>query len=656
MNRSFTRFFPSDGYLYFFKIFLFHLVIFFLFRILFILRFLPQFSNIPFSAILPSFFFGLKTDSNIVAYLIAPFFLLGLLPYIGVAKNPVSRLVFTSSIGVLFTIIFCLMFSNLFFFQEYNSHLNFTAIEYIKDIKLIVSTIWERYPIVLFLILFLLVGFAYFFSLFKIVAFRQTTKRHFSTHFFYFPLFALVLFYFIRGSFGVSQINWGSSFFSPYNIVNQAALNPVYNLVRDVYYTSSIKSSSLREKITKFENFSDAMKTVQNRVLKKENVLLDEEYPLFQKTQATDRQRHYNVVIIMLEEFTGEFVGALGSNLNLTPHFDKLAENGALFTNFFSNGQRTSKGISATLLSYPPLAGRSLMVQTKGQQKIVSIASVLQENGYHTSFLYGGDIEFDNMRGFFVDKGISEFVSEKDFPKADKLNKWGVADSLVFDKLLDVFKKNRGRAFFSIMLSLTNHPPYTLPQMDKEYSKLTDIEKNYKTFQYVDRQLGIFFEKAQKEPDFDSTIFVILGDHSKTLHHDLSFDYRKSFVPCLFYAPSIVKPAMYDKTTSQMDVAPTILNILQLTYEHNFWGGDMFLEKSEEDFAMIVRNQRFGFVQDGFYLTGEFSAQTNLYKMWEFPIKDYSTEFQREKQEMLNKFYAISQVAYTLYQDKKIAK
>lgn len=650
LNRYF---FPPFSVIFFVKLFIIHLFIFAIFRSIFIIKFLDQFNSIPFSEIIISFFKGIKTDSNIISYIIAPFFLISVLPYIQSLK--IVKKIFLNIIALLFSIIFFLMGINLEFFTEYNSHLNYTAIEYLNSLDLIIFMAFKEYHLATYLIIFSLILGIYFYLLNKIKI--KKVKSTLISNIIYIPICLFLLFFFIRGSLNQSQINWGNAYFSQYNMVNQASLNPIYNFYRDIYYTSIQRRDKLEEKISYYSNFNTALNIVKNMTLNKNETFIDENYPLYKKTINQSDEKKYNVVIILMEEFSAEFVGAFGNKLGLTPNFDKLASQGILFTNFFSNGQRTNKGLSATITSYPPLVGSSMMVLTKGQQKIVTLPKILKDNGYSTSFIYGGDVNYDNMKGFLVEKGVDKIISESDFENSKKLNKWGVADGEIFNKLLDIFDENEGKPFFSIVLTLTNHPPYTVPFYD--YGKVSTgspLDNNYNTFKYVDYELGKFFNNVQSKKDFKKTIFVILGDHSKTLHHDLSFDYRKSFVPCLYYAPNILDPKKVDKIVSQIDIAPTLLKLLGLSYSSTFWGKDMLTPKSEKDYALIVRNLKYGFIQNGFYLTGEFKGENNLYKLWEFPLVDYSIELDKTHKNLAKKVFAIEQVAYTLYNQRRIAK
>jgi len=627
-------------------------------RFLFIINYYHLFVDIPTMEIIRAFFVGAKLDSSLLAYVFIPFFLLGVMPFIGVGKKSLSRKVFGYLISITFLLIACLSLIDIPFFGEFNSHLNLTFIEYLNDdLGIIAYMIWREYPVITYLFLFAIFCLFYLYFANKIIhSSPKSEKCNFSNSLrkiFFSLIFIGFLGLLARGSTGVSQLNWGGAYFSKYNIVNQSALNPVYNLYRNIYYASKAKNKHLFEKISYFESDKKAIAYAQNSIISGD--FPNEKYPFYKNVKKYGKEKKFNLILIVLEEFSGELVGVLGNSKGLTPYFDKLSKKGILFTNFFSNGQRTNKGLSATICSWPTLIGKSMMKQTQGQQNISSIASILKGKGYSTSFLYGGDIQYDNMKGFFISKGYDNFVSVKDFERRHIFTKWGVPDEVVFDKVIEVCDESyeNSKPFFATMMSLTNHPPYDVPHY--KFGKVNfqdELNKNYNTFKYVDWCLEKFFEEIEKKPYFENTLFVIVGDHSKSFHHDLSFDYRKSYVPALFYAPKLLKHRVIDKICSQIDIGPTIFEILNMSYWSSFWGKNMLLPSSKSDYVSIVRNSKFGFIKNGYYLMGEYgNKNTQLYKLWDFKSKVNNNKIEND---FLKEIYAIQQSAYSLYRQRRI--
>jgi phosphoglycerol transferase MdoB-like AlkP superfamily enzyme len=473
-----------------------------------------------------------------------------------------------------------------------------------------------------------------------------------------YPFLLAILFIGIRGGVSLGIMDWGEAFFSQYNIVNQATLNPIFNFTKDLYY---IKKNNDVEKFHYFKNPKESLDLTKKILISNdENATFhDSKYPLYRTTKHLGSEKKYNIVIILMESFTAEYVGCLGNKLNLSPNFDRLAKNGVLFTNFYSAGQRTNAAISSTLCSYIPLSGHSLMVRVEGQQKIPSIASILKNKGYSTLFIYGGDTKFDNMEGFLIPKGFDRVLNQYDFPQNLVLNKWGIPDENVFDRMaLEIDNLNKqNKSFMTMMLTITNHPPYTVPNINFGKIKTgSDLDDSYNTFKYSDYALGKFFEKISKKNYFENTIFVILGDHAQTLHHELEFDYRKSFVPCLIYAPKILKPQVIDKLCGQIDIAPTIFTILNMTNENAFCGKNMLKPKNlENDFAIILSGSDMGYLKNGFfYHTKVGTNNSNLYKYNDFSGTNYKEQdiFKNMEREA----YALEETTYSLFKSRKISK
>ncbi len=646
------------NYAFFLKIFIIDILFLALARGLFYYKFSYNFPDVPWQELLKAFLIGAKMDCSLLAYLIAPFFLIGIIPILGVEFSRISRFFLGYLPSIIFVAVLALTLIDIEFFAEYNSHLNLTAIEYLNsNLDVIWDMIWSNYPVLKYVGGFLLVALVYLFII-RLIIKKKPEKMKWSLknllkRFVFFLIFAGGLFLAARGSIGTSQMDWGQAFFSNNNMVNQLTLNPVYNLYRNIYYAEKVAKENFQEKISYFGSNKEAISFVKKNIT--QGGYLDENFPFYKQVTSSKKEKKLNVVLIILEEFSAELTGATGYNKNLTPNFDALAKKGVLFTQFFSCGQRTNKGISSILCSWPPLVGKSMMSQTEGQQKISTLASVLKDKNYQTWFCYGGDAQYDNMKGFLITKGFDNFISQDDFDRSDFISKWGVADELVFNKIIEKadVAHSKNKPFLFTMMSLTNHPPYTVPHYAfGEILDGGDLNGNYNTFKYVDWCIGQFITKMKKKPYFKNTLFVFVGDHSKTFHHDLPFDYRKSFVPALFYSPKHLSPKRVTYIANQMDIAPTILGILNMDYKASFWGKDLLKNSNTKNYAVIVRNSNFGYLQDGYYLTGKFgNKNSNLYTLWE---NEEINNRPKLKEKLLEKVHAIEQGAYSLYKEKRI--
>ena len=664
MENKFSKFkklfILPQNYHFFWRFFLINLLIFAIFRLIFILTYHAQFSGVPLGYILKSFFVGARFDIYVINYGIAPFFLIGCLPYIGLEYSEKSKKVYATLMSILFGIFYIMQLGDIEFYRECNSHLNFTAIEYTKSSGFMIYMM-SKYHIVRYVFIFIAILILYKYLIKKFVLTVYKPKVSILKRLILYPFFLGMIFVGIRGSVSLGIMDWGEAFFSQYNIVNQATLNPIFNFTKDLYY---IKKNNDVEKFHYFKDPKESLKIAQKLLIQEDEQknLIFPDYPLYRIIKRQGAEKKYNVVIILMESFTAEYIGCLGNKLNLSPNFDRLAKGGVLFSNFYSAGQRTNAGISSTVCSYIPVSGHSIMSRVEGQQKIPTIASILKDKGYASLFVYGGDTQFDNMQGFLVPKGFDRVINQYDFPQSLVLNKWGILDEFVFDKMLNeidgIYKQKK--PFVTMMLTLTNHPPYTVPNVDFGRVKTgSDLDNSYNTFKYSDYALGKFFDKIKTRDYFNDTIFVICGDHAQTLHHDLDFEYRKSYVPCLIYAPKILKPNASDKLCGQIDIAPTIFSVLNMSTENAFCGKDMLKPKnSEKDFAIILSGSDMGYLKNGFFYytrVGD-NRSPKLYKFNDFSTTNYKDKYPDIFKSMEREAFALEESTYRIFKNRKIAK
>ena len=280
-----------------------------------------------------------------------------------------------------------------------------------------------------------------------------------------------------------------------------------------------------------------------------------------------------NVVVLAEESFGAEFVGAYGDGRGLTPEFDALAREGVLFTHTYASGTRTVRGLEAMSASLPPIPGDSVVKRT-GNAAVVTWGEVMQQLGYHTSFLYGGYGYFDNMNAYFSANGFD--VSDRsDIPSPTFANIWGVADEDLFRHALDYFdaRAQQGAPFFSIVMSTSNHKPYTFP------AGIPGVPESgggrEAGIRYADYAIGQFFREAKKRDWYKDTLFVVMADHGARVYGAAQIPLYSYEIPFLVVAPGRLAPRRVDALTAQIDLAPTVLGLLGLPYEAPFFGRDV---------------------------------------------------------------------------------
>lgn len=306
----------------------------------------------------------------------------------------------------------------------------------------------------------------------------------------------------------------------------------------------------------------------------------------------------FNVVIIAEESLGAEFVGSYGDTRGLTPEFDALAKQGLLFTRAYATGTRTVRGLEAISASFPPIPSESI-VKRLHNGSVVTWGEVMQGLGYHSSFLYGGYGAFDNMNAYFAANGFAT-SDRSDIPHPRFANIWGVSDEDLFLHAVDYFDAQaaQGKLFFSVVMSTSNHKPYTFPAgvpgvPESGGGRLAGIK-------YADYAMGRFFRAARRKSWFERTVFVVVADHGARVYGAAEVPLRSYEIPMLVLAPGRIAPRTVATLTSQIDLAPTVMGLLGLPYEAPFFGQDVLRWNPAEPRSLLFNhNHDVALLQEG---------------------------------------------------------
>jgi phosphoglycerol transferase MdoB-like AlkP superfamily enzyme len=301
-----------------------------------------------------------------------------------------------------------------------------------------------------------------------------------------------------------------------------------------------------------------------------------------------------NVVLISVESLSAEFLGAYGNPKGLTPNLDRLAAEGLKFERLFATGTRTVRGLEALSLGTPPIPGQSI-VRRPGNEHLASLGELLEDQGYNIFFVYGGYGYFDNMNAYF---GANDYqvVDRTDFPK-DSIafeNVWGVADESLYGNAVRVIDESQkdGKPFFMHIMTTSNHRPFTYPADRIDIPSPGGRDGAVK---YTDYAIGAFIEQARKKPWFKDTLFVIVADHCASVAGKTKLPVESYRIAGLFYAPDMLKPGVYSPVSSQIDLAPTIVDVLAASGDQHFFGRSLFEMANLPGRAFISNYQELGY-------------------------------------------------------------
>ena len=316
----------------------------------------------------------------------------------------------------------------------------------------------------------------------------------------------------------------------------------------------------------------------------------------------TNRPRH-NVVVLLEESLGSEFWGSLGRpGETLMPEMDKLAASeGLLFTHLYASGNRTVRGMEGVLSSFPPLPGDSIVVRDLSDH-VETVARTLQRDGYHTSFFYGGRGLFDGTKFFATRNGYDRFFELKDIPAPVFTTAWGACDEDLYDRALVEFRKwhEAGQPFFSTVLTVSNHKPYTYPT--GRIAEDPAARKREHVVKYTDYALGRFFRQARQEAFWTNTLFVVVADHGARVYGSEEIPIKSYEIPMVMFGPAFVKaPDRIGALGSSLDVAPTILGRLGRPYRSTFFGRDLLKILPGEGRVLMNHNRDIG-IFDGRHL------------------------------------------------------
>jgi phosphoglycerol transferase MdoB-like AlkP superfamily enzyme len=453
-----------------------------------------------------------------------------------------------------------------------------TPLQYFKNPKEMGATVSSA-PVFTLLIIFILLSALFIFIY----------KKYFSVFFYdkeknfraFNLLIAIFLFAFlfvpIRGGFQKIPMNISDVYFSEKLFADHAAINLPWNIMFSILNKNNPENP--------FHYFPE----------KKAEQLVHELYntgPL--KVPSILSVKKPNIVIIILESFTAKWVGCLGGVPGVTPNLDKIAADGLLFTNIYAAGDRSEKGQIAILSGYPNQATHSIIKTPNKTRSLPSLNKALEKEGYQSSFTYGGELEFANIKSYLVNVGFDELTDKYSFPVSQRTTSWGVHDEFVFNHFFEDLK-NKKAPFFATLFTLSSHEPYDVPMKPHFPGKdETTLFKN--SIYYTDSVIGNFIKKSKNESWWKNTLVVFVADHGHPLPgHDANDRPSKFHIPLIFSGGALKAKGRVDNIGSQTDIATTILHQLDLSSDKFNWGKDL-LDSSARQFAFYCFNNGFGFV------------------------------------------------------------
>ena len=384
-----------------------------------------------------------------------------------------------------------------------------------------------------------------------------------------------VLFIIIRGGVTESTSNIGQVYFSNEPFLNHSAVNPDFSLL-----SSMGKSQDFASEF----NFFDEEKRA---------ALFDGLYPTTDGDSIIQvlNTKRPNILIILMEGFGGAFVEPLGGLPDVTPHFNRLSKEGIFFTNCYANSFRTDRGTVCTFSGYLGLPTASVMKIPAKSRTLPAIAEGLSKAGYKTDFLYGGDINFTNMKSYLLSTGYQRLTANTDFSLAEQTcNAWGVNDDITFEYLYNQLRNRKEEGpWHTAFLTLSSHEPFEVP-----YHRLEDKIPN--AFAYTDECLGKFIDKLKQTLVWKNLLVVCLSDHG-FYYPRVGLNTAPEFyhIPMLWLGGAVKQPMKIDKIMNQTDLAATLLGQLGIDHSSFIFSRNVLGSDYTYPFAFYSFNNGFSF-------------------------------------------------------------
>ena len=555
--------------LLFFKYYLFWIVLFQLQKLFFILVQYKLMGDISLSDCLQVMAHAFPLDLSVASYITAVF---GLLLVVSnwVNIRVIQCIIHVFTAIVLAIVVFVLIGDNsTFSFWGYHWDKSiFTFLQSPKEV--LACAVWWQWILVtiLFLIWFVACGFVYlkWLKWDKVELESRTTTRLWQTG--VWLLITAFLFLPMRGSVTVSTMNTGRVYFSNNQMLNQAAVNPLFNIIE-----------SLSENTFDLNKYT-YMSSVEAQQLTQQ-LLPTDRWTHTEEVFATQRP---NIVLVILESFSTNALDAM-------PNLMRLAQEGIYFSNAYSSSYRTDRGIVSLMSAFPGQPTSSLMTVPSKSRNLPQIGKALKQEGYLLNFYYGGDEDFTNMRSYLIDGGFENRVVDKDFPLQDRMSKWGAHDHIVLERssreIRQRYTQYPDNQYFDVILTLSSHEPFDIPfTSDFSHAYLNSVA-------YTDSCLGAFVDSLKQHPLWDSTIVILSPDHGYPYPNGIAnYNPLRYRIPMAIIGGAVQQPMQVPTLCSQIDLVPTVLHAMGLDAEAYPFSKNI-LDSTQTEFAFYAFNDGF---------------------------------------------------------------
>jgi phosphoglycerol transferase MdoB-like AlkP superfamily enzyme len=558
----------------------------------------------PLSDLLPSFFLGLRYDLRWISGLLLPIVLLSLFPRLSPFYAERNKKLWTWYLALVTFFVVFFFAADIGCFAYNNTRLNASALNFAEDPGISARMLWQSYPILWMVaglvVAVLVLRWIFWRTHFYVVS--KTEGKGIPYRRNWFAAFALLLGFWAWGGL-TAPLRWKDAFGLHDSFRAYLALNPLQNF----FTTLRFRKPQANE--AEARRYFPVMKEWMG-------LESDGFYYLRRVAPQQATAKRPNVVLVLCESFSMYKSSMSGNPMATTPYFDSMARGGAFFDRCFSPHFSTARGLFATLTGIPDV--QLSKFSTRNDAALDQHTVFNDFDGYQKLYFLGGDPGFNNFTGILKNIGGLKMITEGQFQQAP-VNVWGISDKDLFANASATLTKQEA-PFIALIQTADNHRPFTIPEGERQFVRRDvppDTLKKYgfesveefNAFRYADYCIGTFMEAARRQPWFDNTVFVFVGDHgvsgnAQAIYGDVWTRERLTdeHVPLLFYAPKLLPAQRHHEVVSQIDVLPTIAGVAGIGYSNTTLGRDVLHNKGGH-YAFTIQHDegRIGIITDDFY-------------------------------------------------------
>ena len=633
-------------------LYLLAIVIFFIFRLILFSMNTAHLNGASGGLVAKAFVIGWRFDTTIICYILF-FAVIAYAILVSINKcNKWKLKIIYIFFGILFSLAFFISTADIPFFKQFFVRFNNTAFLWKNNIGFAAEMILKEKSFYLFFFLFIAVECFFIFFLRLIYRYHRKllANNNYSTLslpvFIPFMLLAGgLIFLGIRGRVAKTPIHEGVAYYCDNAFLNQLGLNPVFTLVRSLEEAAKPANTLLN-----FMPDEEALLICATDL--RANPDLKDISPIARHQPADDLFKGRNIVLVLMESMSTAKMERYGNTDNLTPFLDSLAAVSWSFDNIYTSGIHTFNGVYTTLFAHPALMARHSMHSYVRPLNMAGFPNILARHGYQTIFFTTHDEHFDNMSGFLSNNGFQRIIGEKDYPAADIQNRMGVSDDFMLQYALPILSNlhNNGAPFFSVMLTCTDHAPYSMDMTSGFKPRSNEIRKQ--ATEFADWALQRFMQKAAQQDWYEHTVFVFIADHGAPVDkmlYDIMLPYHHT--PLIIYAPECTSPFASSQLGLQSDVFPTVMARMGIPFVNNTFGIDLLTEQHE--YIVFSSNDKLAAMNDSLLYIYRKTMPDGLYRYRENSVSDDKDLYPAEYAQLRAKAFAWLQASQWMIENNK---